>query len=73
VHLSNFGALVSIILTYLTFGDHDGMMNDDEDVDPAHPHFQDIIINDRYRVEYKIAEGGFGLIYAGELKVARTG
>ncbi|KAG5928141.1 hypothetical protein E4U42_001201 [Claviceps africana] len=26
---------------------------------------KDILINDRYRVDYKIGEGGFGLVYAG--------
>lgn len=28
---------------------------------------QDILINERYRIDYKIGEGGFGLVYAGTL------
>lgn len=31
----------------------------------ANDHLQDIIINERYRLDRKIAEGGFGLVYAG--------
>ncbi|EJP61248.1 casein kinase I [Beauveria bassiana ARSEF 2860] len=27
--------------------------------------FQDIFIDERYRIDYKIGEGGFGLVYAG--------
>ncbi|KAM3550467.1 hypothetical protein MY1884_008232 [Beauveria asiatica] len=30
---------------------------------------QDILIDERYRIDYKIGEGGFGLVYADEVAI----
>jgi hypothetical protein len=33
--------------------------------------YKDILIDERYRIDYKIGEGGFGLVYAEPVVVGR--